>query len=76
MASIPDHVFHDLNYRTFRRYIDDADFRRNLLSDPAGTNTSEGLGLSEPTIDWIRGRVAAHGLDNLLTTPVRDVPTA
>lgn len=51
MASIPDHVFHDLNYRTFRRYIDDPTFRQALLSDPAGTNTREGLGLSEPTIN-------------------------
>ncbi len=76
MASIPDHVFHDLNYRTFRRYIDDPTFRQALLSDPAGTNTREGLGLSEPTINWISDRVAAHGLENLLTTPVRDVPTA
>jgi hypothetical protein len=76
MASIPDHVFHDLNYRTFRRYMDEPDFRQSLLSDPAGTNTREELGLSQPTIDWIRGRVQAHGLQNLLSTPVRDVPVA
>jgi hypothetical protein len=75
-SGIPDFVVNDLNEETLKRYLTDPDFRRNLLSDPAATNTSSGLGFSQQTIDWINERVAHHGLENLLSAPRVEVPTA
>jgi hypothetical protein len=75
-SGIPDFVVNDLNEGTLKRYLTDPEFRRSLLSDPAGTNTSAGLGLSQQTVDWINERVAHHGLENLLSAPRVEVPTA
>ena len=75
-SEIPDFVINDLNEETLKRYLTDPEFRRNLLSQPEATNTSAGLGLSPQTVDWINERVAHHGLENLLSPPRVEVPTA
>jgi hypothetical protein len=75
-SGIPDFVMNDLNEATLKRYLTDPEFRRNLLSDPAATNASDGLGLSRRTIDWINERVAHHGLETVLSTSRVEVPVA
>jgi hypothetical protein len=75
-GGIPDFVINDLSEQTIKRYLTDPEFRQALLSDPVATNASAGLDLSPATIEWINERVAHHGLANLLTGPVPEVPTA
>jgi hypothetical protein len=75
-SGIPDFVVNDLNEATLKRYLTDPEFRRGLLANPEATNSSAGLGLSQQTVDWINERVAHHGLENLLSAPRVEVPTA
>jgi hypothetical protein len=75
MAEIPNFVRADVSDPTMRRFIEDPVFRQALLSDPAGTNQRDNLGLSPRTIDWIDERVRNHGLHNLLSGPVTEVVT-
>jgi len=75
MAEIPDFVRADVSDATMRRFIEDPVFRQDLLSDPAGTNQRDHLGLTQRTVDWIDERVHHHGLHNLLSGPITEVVT-
>jgi hypothetical protein len=66
--TIPDFVLDDLdnNPGLVRRWIEDPEFRRGLLTDSMRFASENGFQLQESTAEWIQQRGKARGFDRLV----------
>jgi hypothetical protein len=76
-AAVPDHVITDVtsNPELVTRWVNDADFRRDLLSAPSPQAFAQQnkYNISAATSDWIKQRVEEIGIDTVLGTDYRIV---